>query len=140
MRRYRRLFAMAGALVCAVLFSAGCQMLPSHEDNFGKLNDDFMLRVRWGNVAGAAMHFMPELKKDFLDRFENDDDLKVTAFTARRLEGKLEGTELVRVVYYQLEYYRMPRVVVETKRFSLSWKQIADSGDWLIAEPFPQID
>ncbi len=140
MQLYRRLTGIAGLLVCAALLLAGCQLLPNHKDDFGKLNDDFMMRMRWGNVTGAAMHFMSVPQKDFLERFEDDDELKVTAFTTERLEEKLEGTEVVRVVHYQLEYYRMPRMVVQKKRFVLSWKKTADSGGWLIAEPFPRLD
>lgn len=140
MQRYGRLSEMAGLLLCAALILAGCQMLPDHKDNFGKLNDDFMLRMRWGNIAGAAMYFMPEPREDFLKRFEDDDQLKVTAFTSERLEEKLGDNTVVRIVHYQLEYYKLPRMVVQKKRFTLGWKETADGGGWLIAEPFPQLD
>jgi len=140
MQLCKRLKGIAGLLACAVGLLAGCQLLPDHKDDFGKRNDDFMLRMRWRNVAGAAMYFMPEPQKDFLERFEGDDDLKVTAFTAERLEEKLESAEVVRIVHYQLEYYRMPRMVVQKKRFTMNWRKTAESEEWLIAEPFPRLD
>jgi len=129
-----------GLLLIGTMLLAGCSLLPNHKDDFGKLNDDFMLRWRWHDVVGAAQYFEPDLRPAFLERYEAWDDLKVTAFEAVRHEQQLEGEREIRTTHYRIEYHVLPRLTVKQLRFSLRWEQPAEGGGWMIAEAFPVLD
>lgn len=134
-----RRFAGSVALLILVLV-AGCSMLSTHKDDFTKINDDFMLRMTWHDMPGASQHFSPELREEFLKRFEAWDDLKITSFKAVRSEGLLEpGLERKRV-HYLLEYHALPSLSIKKKRFSLRWEMPDKTGAWAIVEAFPELD
>ena len=116
-------------------------MLPNHKDDLGKKNDDFMLRVRWLDFPGAALYFNDELGKEFVTRFSEADDLKITAFTMSRVDVDVPQEKVT--IHYLLEYYMLPSASVKKKRFSLTWEQmpasVAGEELWRITEPFPEI-
>lgn len=128
-------------LVVFLLLLAACSALPHHKDDLAKKNEDFMLRVRWLNFPGAALHFDGENRPGFIERFADVDDLKVTEFTTVRINID-EPQEKV-TVYYQLKYYMLPSATIKKKRFTLTWEQQPDkvSGEafWRITEPFPEL-
>lgn len=128
-------------VVSLVVLVAACAMLPTHKDDLGKKNDDFMLRVRWLDFPGAALYFEDEFGKEFVERFAEEDDLKITAFTTSRVDVDVPQEKVT--IHYLLEYYILPSVSVKKKRFSLTWEQlpapVAGEELWLITEPFPEI-
>ncbi|PLY00803.1 MAG: hypothetical protein C0623_06580 [Desulfuromonas sp.] len=135
MKTYRLL------LVLLLVLLSACSMMPNHKDDFTKKNEDFMLRVRWLDFQGASLHFSEELRADFLERFNDVDDLKVTNFTMTRLDIDAPNDQVV--VHYLLEYYKLPSVTLSKKRFSLAWEEQASGGMkfayWRIVEPFPEL-
>ena len=130
-----------GILVALLLLTTACTMLPSHKDDFTKKNEDFMTRVRWLDFPGASLHFEKEHRQELVERFEEIDDLKVTSFSMARADIDVPGEKVT--VHYRLEYYRLPSVTVNKKKFSLTWEQPAiDSSGiayWRITEPFPEL-
>ena len=120
---------------------AACAMLPTHKDDLGKKNDDFMLRVRWFDFPGAALYFDDEPGQEFIERFAEEEDLRITAFTTTRVDVK--GPQDSVTIHYLLEYYILPSASVKKKRFTLTWEQVAaplaGEEQWHIAEPFPEI-
>jgi len=129
-----------GLMLAAATLLAGCNVLPTQKDDFEKRNDDFMLRLRWRNVVGAAQYLEPSLRPAFLEQYEAWDDLKVTAFEAVRHEQKLEGEREIRTTHYRIEYHVLPRLTVKQLRFSLRWERPVEDGGWVIVEPFPILE
>ena len=116
-------------------------MLPTHKDDFTKKNENFMQQVRWLKFSGAALHFEEDLREEFMERFEDVDDLKVTSFRISRVKAEVPGK--VVAVHYELEYYRLPSVTVRKERFPLNW-ELRSSGRkeldyWRIVDPFPEL-
>lgn len=128
-------------LSVSILAVAACAALPTHKDDLGKKNEDFIQRVRWLDFAGASLHFTMDHRDDFIERFGEDGDLKITDLSVARIEIDVPGERVV--VHYRLDYYRLPSVTLETVRFSLTWEQKAFGADeaayWRITEPFPDL-
>ena len=132
-------------LVVSLVMIAACSALPNHKDDFAKKNDDFMLRVRWLDFAGAALHFEGETRQEFIERFDDVDDLKVTAFSMARLDLDVPQEKVT--AHYRLEYYILPSATVQKKRFSLIWEQqpveasgqTSDKVFWRITQAFPEL-
>ncbi len=128
---------------CAVILVlvAACSMLPTHKDDLDKLNDDFMLRVRWLDFNGASLHFGSEFAADLVERFADANDLKITHFDMTRIEVDVPQEKVT--IHYLLEYYLLPSATVKKKRFSLAWEKPSardsDGTPWMIVEPFPEI-
>lgn len=129
------------ALVVFMALLTACSMLPQHKDDFTKINESFMARVRWGKYQSAAVDFSSEPRAAFVEQFSDADDLRVTAFNVERVEpGKSKG-ELT--VHYRLEYHLLPSMTIKTKKFSLTWQEQFDNvlkgSHWQILDPFPDI-
>jgi hypothetical protein len=116
-------------------------MLPTHKDDLGKKNDDFLLRVRWLDFPGASLHFDTELRQEFVERYDEADDLKITRFDAMRIDADIPQEKVT--IHYLLEYYILPSVTVKKKRFSLTWEKqpsgVVGEDYWRIMEPFPEL-
>jgi hypothetical protein len=126
-------------LVLLSLVVVGCSTLPTYKDDFTKINDDFMNRMRWHDITGASQSFAPKQQEAFLDRFEAWDDLKITSFTAVRSSGDAEIGLEVKKVHYLLEYHALPSLSIKQKRFVLRWEKEGEKGAWQIVEPFPEL-
>jgi len=132
-------------LVVSLVMMAACSALPNHKDDLAKKNDDFMLRVRWLDFPGAALHFEEDIRPEFIEQFDDVDDLKVTAFTMVRLELDVPQEKVT--AHYRLEYYILPSATIQKKRFSLTWEQqpVSVSGKaagkafWRITQAFPEL-
>ena len=132
-------------LVVSLVMITACSALPNHKDDFAKKNVDFMLRIRWLDFPGAALHFEGEARQEFIERFDDVDDLKVTAFSMVRLDVDVPQEKVT--AHYRLEYYILPSATIQKKRFSLTWEQqpINDSGQtadkvfWRITQAFPEL-
>jgi len=128
-------------LVFMLVLVSACAMLPTHKDDLNKKNDDFMLRVRWLDFPGAALHFEGEDRQEFIEQFEDVEDLKVTHFTMARIDVDVPEEKVT--IHYRLEYYVLPSATIKKKRFSLTWEQQAsgmpNSAYWRIVEPFPEL-
>ncbi len=128
-------------MVAFLVMTSACAMLPTHKDDFTKKNEDFMLRVRWLDFPGASLHFDQEYRQEFVERFEDSDDLRITSFTMARID--INVPEEKATVHYRLEYYMLPSATIEKKKFSLTWEQpVVDSSGkayWRITEPFPEL-
>ncbi len=128
-------------LVFIFVLVSACAMLPTHKDDLNKKNDDFMLRVRWLDFPGAALHFDGEDRQDFIEQFEDVEDLKITSFTMARIDVDVPEEKVA--IHYLLEYYILPSVTIKKKRFSLAWEQqpggAPGTSYWRIVEPFPEL-
>ena len=128
-------------LVMVVFLVAGCAMLPTHKDDLTKKSDDFTMRVRWLDFPGASLHFDEEFRQEFIDRFVDADDLKITRFDATRIDVDVPQEKVT--IHYLIEYYILPSATVKKKRFSLAWEQIpsgvAGESFWRIMESFPEL-
>jgi len=128
-------------LVFMLVLVSACAMLPTHKDDLHEKSDDFMLRVRWLDFPGAALHFEGEDRQAFIEQFEDIDDLKVTSFTMARIDVEVPEEKVT--IHYRLEYYMLPSATIKKKRFSLDWEQLPSKGPnsayWRIVEPFPEL-
>ena len=129
-------------LVGALVLTAACSVLPTYKDDFTKKNEDFILRIRWLDFAGASLHFENEIRTEFVERFEDVDDLKVTEFSIARID--IDAPKEKVTVHYRLEYYLLPSATIKKERFPLTWeKQPGDEQGkayWRITDPFPELD
>ncbi|GAB4171766.1 MAG: hypothetical protein Tsb0017_17430 [Geothermobacteraceae bacterium] len=110
-------------LLCLLL--AGCSLYSSltepekNRRSFDLITDDFTQRLRWQDYGAAAGHLDEPLRKDFLDRFRRDTDLKITDVRQENLVFNEEKTRAEGDLI--IEYYRLPSPAVKTARLPLTW-------------------
>lgn len=118
-----------------------CTTIMRPTEMFPEGNRDFVKRVRWLDYQGAAQHMVEVDRQGFLDRFAEDEDLRVVDFEIERIDFRDDGLQVE--VRYILEYYRLPSVTVKKERFKLEWEFREEKkmmpGTWLITTEFPQL-
>ena len=125
----------------AALLLVACSPMVKPPDLFPLEDDDFLLRMRWLDFQGAAQHMAEADRPAFLERFANNDDLRVVDFEVDRVDFQDDGRRAE--VWYVLEYYRLPSATVKKERFQLEWEfrevEKLSAGTWLITTEFPQL-
>ncbi len=104
-------------------------------------NDDFVKRMRWLDYPGAAQRMDETVRKDFLERFADNEDLRIIDFDIERIAFRDDGRQVI--VWYMLEYYMLPSATVKKERIRLEWEFHEENkllpGSWLINSEFPQL-
>jgi len=136
----RPVFCWFAAGLAALLLFA-CSPMVKPPDLFPLENDDFVLRMRWLDFQAAAQHIAEADRPAFLERFADNDDLRVVDFEVDRIDFRDDGHQVE--VGYVLEYYRLPSATVKKERFHLKWEfreeEKLSAGTWLITTEFPQL-
>jgi hypothetical protein len=108
---------------------------------FPARNEDFVKRLRWLDYQGAAQHMDETVRKDFLERFSDNEDFRVVDFYVDQIEFRDDGRQVI--VWHMLEYYVLPSATVKKERIRLEWKFHEENkllpGAWLISSEFPQL-
>jgi len=110
-------------LLLAFFLVAGCAGLGGSLDTprktFESDNVDFMQRLRWQDIKGAAKHIAAPRRKAFRDQFLDDKDLKITDVRLEWVEFSEDGEQVDTTL--EVEYYRLPSTQVQTRRYDLKW-------------------
>lgn len=133
----RLLCSLLGTLffvvACAGSFDAGKDMTA-----FG---DQFSEAMRWQDYLGAANLLHADVRKDFLDQFQQDDDLRVVE--SRIVSIDLNAEIKVATADFRLEFYRLPSMRVKKWQWSQEWQLQQQKGFkspvWLIVNPPPPL-
>ena len=119
----------------------GCATMMRPVELFPMGNEDFVRRLRWLDYPGAAQHMVEEVREDFLERFADNEDLRIVDFGTERIEFSADGRQVV--VWHTLEYYLLPSATVKKERIRLEWEFREENklfpGTWLITTEFPQL-
>ena len=141
----RLLTGVAIFLVTAISLSA-CNTVKDYEikDDYETKSEDFVLRMKWSDFIGASLHFKDDLREDFLERFEDWDELKVADIVMSRTKSELEGDTQRKIADYKLEYYLLNKMVVHKEKIQIIWELAPEGVDtgayWRIVEPFPELE
>lgn len=129
------------AVLWLALGLLGCASMVQPGDFFSEVNEDFIRQVRWLDYQGAAEHMVDGVRKNFLERFAHNEDLRVVDFSTERIDFREDGRQVE--VWYSLEWYLLPSATVKKDRFRLEWEFPEEnkmfSGSWLITTEFPQL-
>ncbi|PNU21711.1 hypothetical protein C2E25_00325 [Geothermobacter hydrogeniphilus] len=93
--------------------------LETPRKTFESDNVDFMQRLRWKDINGAAQHVAKPRRKAFRDLFVDQDDLKITDVRLDSVEFSEGGEEVDSTIV--IEYYRLPSTRVRTRCYELHW-------------------
>jgi len=129
------------AVWLTVLGLLACATVVRPVELFPASNDDFAKRLRWLDYSGAAQHMAEAVRNDFLERFTDNEDLRIVDFDIERVEFRDDGRQVI--VWHVLEYYRLPSATVKKERIRLEWEFREENkllpGFWLITSEFPQL-
>lgn len=131
---------MVATLLALIL--AGCALtdkVVTPENQFVRVQDDFMQRLRWKDYQGAARHFSEANREAFLQQFRQADDLNVTDVRLESLEYQAENQQMQTEIV--IEYFLLPSATVKTFRVEQQWHYFHDeqsaTGEWRITSHFP---
>ncbi len=127
------------ALPLLLLLLGGCGKAVSPARELKDTLHLYERSLRWGDFAMASDYFEEALRKDFLARFQDADDLKIVNVHLVSVdyhpEPRAATTEMT------LEYYHLPSPIVHKVRFTQHWTyQGGDTytpGSWQTATPLP---
>lgn len=127
----RRLF-----LLILLVFLAACSGPLETGPGLTDLSSNFSEAMRWKDYIGAANHLQPDLRKEFLDHFQKDEDLQ--AVGSKIVSVELDPSIEKALVDYQLEYYRLPSMKVKKWLWQQQWQRQEQkglkAGIWRIVE------
>lgn len=109
---------MVLALLVALAGCSGLQM-DTPNKSFEAENRDFLQRLRWKDIPGAAKHVSKPRRKAFRDHFGGQDDLNIADVRLESADFTKDGEEVESVVV--VEYYRLPSTRVQTHRYEVRW-------------------
>ena len=134
-------------LLLLVVFSfSACNTVKDYEikDDYETKSEDFVLRMKWSDFVGASLHFKDDLRENFLERFEDWDELKVADIVMSRTKSELDGDTQRKIADYKLEYYLLNKMVVHKEKVQIIWELAPEGPDtgayWRIVEPFPELE
>jgi len=128
------------ALLVLMLFGCGLHgKMMNAQESFNHSLDDYLQRLRWVDLQGAAGYFDESVRHEFRDRFVTSKDLHITDVRLERAEYHAEeGTMDTWVV---IEYYLLPSMAVKSFGFPQQWRfypqEEYGTGVWRITSLFP---
>ncbi|WP_432821813.1 hypothetical protein [Trichloromonas sp.] len=129
----------SAALMLLALLACATVVRPV--EMFPASNEDFAKRLRWLDYSGAAQHMAESVRGDFLERFADNEDLRVVDFDIERVEFRADGRKVI--VWHVLEYYMLPSATVKKERIQLEWEFREENkllpGTWSIISEFPRL-
>jgi hypothetical protein len=112
-------------LLLLVLMS-GCASLDSMTDSimnpqkeFEGSNRDFMQRLRWNDLHGAAGYVTEPNRQKFIELYRGKDDLNITDVRMESAEFTASGEQVD--TWLIIEYYRLPSVTLKTFGYAQRW-------------------
>ncbi len=136
-----RTFMYWVASAVATLSLMACATMLSPVGGFSAISEDFAKRLRWMDYQGAAQHMEEKVRNNFLERFANNENLRIIDFHIERVEFSDDGRQVS--VWYMLESYMLPSATVKKAQIRLAWEFYEENkllpGSWRITSDFPQI-
>ena len=134
MRSFFCLFSLLMVLsACAASFDRG--------PNLVDVGGHFSEAMRWQDYIGAGNHLHPDVRDEFLDQFQPDEDLRVVESQIFKVDLHPEAASAD--VEYRMEYYRLPSMRVKkwqwTQEWQLQQEKALKSGVWLIVNSPPEV-
>ncbi len=123
--------------VLTLVLLCGCAQIRENQNknDFQKANYDYVLRLRWQDLHGAAKHMVPEHRSSLIKTFSAAKDLKITGLNLVTAEPDLK--EGVAPAVYRMEYYLLPSVTLRSFEWNVDWEMV--DGGWVITNPFPEL-
>lgn len=104
-----------------------------------KTSKGFCESMRWSDFQTASLYMIPAEQSAFLDRFQEDEDLKIV--NSRVVKVDLNEDDGVAEVLYQMDYYRLPSNRIKKWQWTQRWVLIRESRGtsnvWLIENAPP---
>jgi hypothetical protein len=101
----------------------------------------FSEAMRWQDYIGAANYLHEDVRQDFLEQFQPDEDLRVV--DSRLISVDLNPQNATAMAVYQLEYYRLPSMRVKKWQWQQQWqlqqKKALKLAVWQIVNLPPEI-
>jgi hypothetical protein len=133
----RNILYLMSLLLCLSACGAAFDEGPGLAD----VGEHFSEAMRWQDYVGAGSHLDKAVRGEFLDRFQQDEDLRVVESRIFSVELNPE-TESAKVDY-RMEYYRLPSMRVKkwqwTQEWQLQQKKALKSGVWQIVNSPPEV-
>lgn len=118
-------------LFLLLVLLSGCAGLSSLTDavtspqgQFEKDNRDFMQRLRWTDLHGAAAHISEPNRKKFIEMYRGKTDLNITDVRMESAEFSEDGEQVD--TWMIIEYYRLPSNSLKTFSFAQRWTYFGD--------------
>lgn len=129
-------------LLLLMVLLAGCALhgkVMNAQQSFNHSLDDFLQRLRWADLQGAAAHFDPPAREDFLTKFNNSKDLHIT--DVRLDHADYHAAEQTMDTWVVIDYYLLPSLTVKSFGFPQQWHYYPTAeygiGEWRITSLFP---
>lgn len=90
------------------------------------ISDGFCAAMRWRDFIGAGNYLKEDVRNDFLDQFQQDEDLHVV--DSRIEQIKLNSETGIAEADYRLEYYRLPSMRVKKWQWTQQWQLISQEA------------
>jgi len=104
-------------------------------------SEHFSEALRWLDFSGAANHLHIDVRGEFLDLFQADDDLKIVE--SQIVSVELDEASETATIDYRMEYYRLPSMRIKKWQWQQQWrleqKNAIKSGVWLIVNSPPPV-
>ena len=129
------------AMLLVVVLLSSCSWAVRPGESLLDASDDFAQRLRWQDCSGAARYLAPEQKVAFLESCQTDQDLRFVGVESQSVDLSDDQRQADTVT--QLEYYRLPSVVVKKYRLRQEWSyresEGMKQGVWEVTSPFPEL-
>ena len=129
------------AMLLVVVLLSSCSWAVRPGESLLDARDDFAQRLRWQDCSGAGRYLAPEQKAAFLESCQTDQDLRFVGVESQSVD--LSDDQRRADTVTQLEYYRLPSVVVKKYRLRQEWSyresEGMKQGVWEVTSPFPEL-
>ncbi len=105
------------------------------------ISNQFSEAMRWQDYIGAGNFLGSDVRSEFLNQFQQDEDLRVVE--SRIVSVGLKSDADIVVADYELEYYRLPSMRVKKWHWAQEWQLQSQkglkTGVWLITNSPPPL-
>lgn len=135
MKRLLLLLLFSGLVIC------GCKTTQNAGLSLIDTSSGFNESMRWKDFEGASIYMKPDIARDFLGTFVEDDDLFVVDSRTVRVVPGNDEKEVD--VIYEMSYYRLPSTSIKKWRWQQRWveekKSSTEISVWLISNEAPEL-
>lgn len=128
-------------LSCLLLSACSEAMNIGNGPPLEEVTEGFSESMRWSDFPNAAIYLDLEARADFLDKFVEDDDLRVVESRILSINLAPDGKQADAI--YQLKYYHLPSNRIKKWRWKQHWEMADDKnanpGIWLIKNDPPDL-
>lgn len=125
----------------SLLFLSACAGALDVGPGLDVIGGQFREAMRWQDYVGAGRHLQQDVRADFVDQFQAEEDLHVVESRLASIELRPETGSAEAV--YQLEFYRLPSTRVKKWQWTQQWQfyrqKSLKSGTWKIVNSPPPL-